>query len=81
MEDDASGAERGGYTVLEAADGQTALRLAAEHEPAMVLLDCKLPDMASRDACRERHGHQDGRRKVREVLDAQRNGNADRLAV
>src|SRR5580704_2840971 len=34
-----------GYSVLEASDGQTALRLAAEHEPAMVLLDCKLPDM------------------------------------
>jgi PAS domain S-box-containing protein len=34
-----------GYSVLEAEDGQTALGLAARREPAMVLLDCKLPDM------------------------------------
>lgn len=34
-----------GYSVLEADDGKTALRLVAELEPAMVLLDCKLPDM------------------------------------
>ena len=34
-----------GYSVLEAEDGQTALDLAAGREPAMVLLDCKLPDM------------------------------------
>jgi PAS domain S-box-containing protein len=34
-----------GYSVLEAEDGESALRLAAEHSPAMVLLDCKLPDM------------------------------------
>ncbi len=34
-----------GYAVVEAADGKTALRLVAEREPAMVVLDCKLPDM------------------------------------
>ncbi len=34
-----------GYTVLEAADGQTALNLVAQRMPAIVLLDCKLPDM------------------------------------
>jgi PAS domain S-box-containing protein len=34
-----------GYSVLEAEDGQSALDLAAGREPAMVLLDCKLPDM------------------------------------
>ena len=36
---------RAQYTVLEAPDGATAVRLVAEHEPALVLLDCKLPDM------------------------------------
>jgi CheY-like chemotaxis protein len=34
-----------GYAVLEAEDGQSALRLVAEHEPGLVLLDCKLPDI------------------------------------
>src|SRR5690348_2203583 len=33
-----------GYSVLEAPDGETALRLAAEQEPALALLDCKLQD-------------------------------------
>jgi PAS domain S-box-containing protein len=42
-----------GYSVLEAKDGQTALRLVAEHEPAMVLLDCKLPDMDGFDIARQ----------------------------
>jgi PAS domain S-box-containing protein len=34
-----------GYTVVEAEDGGAALRLIAERAPALVLLDCKLPDM------------------------------------
>jgi PAS domain S-box-containing protein len=34
-----------GYAVLEAADGGSALRMATEGAPALVLLDCKLPDM------------------------------------
>jgi PAS domain S-box-containing protein len=34
-----------GYSVLEAEDGKSALRLATEQSPALVLLDCKLPDM------------------------------------
>ena len=34
-----------GYAILEAEDGQTAMRVAAAHSPALVLLDCKLPDM------------------------------------
>jgi PAS domain S-box-containing protein len=33
-----------GYAVVEAEDGKAALRIASELEPAMVLLDCKLPD-------------------------------------
>jgi PAS domain S-box-containing protein len=33
------------YTVLEAEDGEGALRLVKEQAPALVLLDCKLPDM------------------------------------
>jgi len=34
-----------GYSVLEAENGESALRLVAEHAPALILLDCKLPDM------------------------------------
>jgi PAS domain S-box-containing protein len=34
-----------GYVVSEAADGETAVRLAVELPPALVLLDCKLPGM------------------------------------
>ncbi|MGO9835756.1 MAG: response regulator [Polyangiaceae bacterium] len=34
-----------GYSVLEAEDGETALQLAAKHDPAIALLDCGLPDM------------------------------------
>jgi PAS domain S-box-containing protein len=34
-----------GYSVLEAEDGQTALRVTSESDLAMVLLDCNLPDM------------------------------------
>jgi two-component system cell cycle sensor histidine kinase/response regulator CckA len=34
-----------GYCVLEAEDGLSALRIASKTEPAIVLLDCNLPDM------------------------------------
>jgi PAS domain S-box-containing protein len=44
-----------GYSVIEAADGQTALHLVAEQEPAMVLLDCKLPDMDGFEVARRIH--------------------------
>jgi PAS domain S-box-containing protein len=44
-----------GYSVLEAGDGETALRLVTEQEPAMVLLDCKLPDMDGFEVSRRIH--------------------------
>jgi len=34
-----------GFTVLQAADGTTALELAATHQPSLVLLDIHLPGM------------------------------------
>jgi PAS domain S-box-containing protein len=34
-----------GYDVLEAGDGESAVRLVTERAPALVLLDCRLPDM------------------------------------
>lgn len=44
--------ETAGYTVLEAADGESALRLTSEHAPALVLLDCALRDMNGFEAVR-----------------------------
>ena len=39
-----------GYTVLTAADGRDALALAAEHPPALVLLDLQMPVMDGQEA-------------------------------
>jgi two-component system cell cycle sensor histidine kinase/response regulator CckA len=44
-----------GYAVVEAEDGASALRLASEHEPAIVLLDCKLPDSDGFEIARQLH--------------------------
>jgi PAS domain S-box-containing protein len=44
-----------GYTVCEAADGQSALRLAAEKPPALVLMDCHLPDLDGFEVARQLH--------------------------
>jgi DNA-binding response OmpR family regulator len=38
--------------VMEAPDGATALRLAAEFEPELIFLDVNLPDMSGREVCR-----------------------------
>ena len=36
---------RAGYTVLEANDGMTGIKLAMEHNPDLVLTDMNMPDM------------------------------------
>lgn len=36
---------RAGYTVLEANDGMTGIKLALEHNPDLVLTDMNMPDM------------------------------------
>ena len=38
-----------GYTVLTAADGRTALRVAADHQPDVIVLDLGLPDRDGAD--------------------------------
>jgi PAS domain S-box-containing protein len=44
-----------GYTVCEAEDGRSALRLASERPPALVLMDCRLPDLDGFEVARQLH--------------------------
>lgn len=43
---------RGGYEVLEAATGETALQIVHRQRPDLVLLDIKLPDTSGLEVCR-----------------------------
>ena len=40
----AEGLRRSGYTVLDAAGGEEAIRLAGEHRPDLAILDMRMPD-------------------------------------
>ncbi|MCZ7539576.1 MAG: response regulator transcription factor [Anaerolineae bacterium] len=42
---------REGHAVIEAADGQTAVKLARVHRPDIIILDTALPDMNSLELC------------------------------
>lgn len=53
--------ERFGYGVLEAADGRTALKLAATKHPALVLLDLALPGLNGWDVCKHLHADSETR--------------------
>ncbi|HAL56332.1 MAG TPA: DNA-binding response regulator, partial [Bacteroidetes bacterium] len=44
--------EHNGYTVLAAKDGETALQLAEDHEPDVIILDVMLPRADGFDVCR-----------------------------
>ncbi len=44
--------ERAGFVVDKADDGPTALALAAERSPDLVVLDLMLPGMSGLDVCR-----------------------------
>jgi CheY-like chemotaxis protein len=41
-----------GYEVIEAGHGEEALRIAAERQPSLVLLDVNLPDISGNEVCR-----------------------------
>jgi DNA-binding response OmpR family regulator len=51
--------ERAGYDVDKAADGPTALALAAERPPDLVVLDLMLPGMSGLEVCRRLRGMSD----------------------
>ena len=44
--------DRAGFTVIEATDGEGALRLIQERQPRLVVLDIKLPDISGLEVCR-----------------------------
>lgn len=48
--------ERAGHTVITAADGETALNVMREEQPAVVLMDMNLPVKDGWTACREAKG-------------------------
>lgn len=55
--------ERGGFAVAEAANGDDALRMVAEAEPLLVLLDVHLPGFSGYEICRslrQEHGQRLG---------------------
>ncbi len=41
------------FTVFEASDGHTALDLAKEHHPAIVILDVMMPELDGVEVCRQ----------------------------
>ncbi|MEH2027388.1 hybrid sensor histidine kinase/response regulator [Nostoc sp.] len=45
--------QNAGFTVVEAATGATGLKAAVEHQPALVILDVKLPDISGFEVCRQ----------------------------
>ena len=47
------GFEYEGYSVLVASDGVSAVRMAADEQPTLILLDVMLPEMSGLDVCRQ----------------------------
>lgn len=45
--------QNAGFTVVEAATGDTGLAAIATHQPALVILDVKLPDISGFEICRQ----------------------------
>ncbi|HJZ82125.1 MAG TPA: response regulator [Pyrinomonadaceae bacterium] len=45
--------EMAGYQVLEASDGEQAIRIAVEHHPTVILMDLSLPKLDGLSATRE----------------------------
>jgi DNA-binding response OmpR family regulator len=49
--------ERSGYAVIQAHDGEEAVRLAVEHQPDLAVLDVMMPKLDGYEATRRLRGH------------------------
>ncbi len=47
----------GGYEMLEAVDGHTGLKMAAQHHPDLILMDINLPDIDGMEVTRNLKAH------------------------
>ncbi|BAY73934.1 PAS/PAC sensor hybrid histidine kinase [Nostoc linckia NIES-25] len=45
--------QNAGFTVMEAATGAAGLKAAVEYQPALIILDVKLPDLSGFEVCRQ----------------------------
>lgn len=53
--------EAHGYATITTKEGATALPLARENQPDLILMDLQLPDISGLDAVRQLKGHQETR--------------------
>lgn len=67
-----------GYSVLQAADGDEALRMAAEHSPDLIIMDVMMPRLDGFETCR-RLKEDVGTRDIPVVLLTARNSPQDRV--
>lgn len=65
-----------GYSVVSAADGPSALELAAAHDPDLVVLDLMLPGISGLEVCRQLHE----RGPVPIIMLTARSGEEERIA-
>jgi two-component system, OmpR family, phosphate regulon response regulator PhoB len=68
-----------GYRVVEADDGDTALRRIRDDHPSLVVLDLSLPRLGGLDVLRAVRGGQAGRSDTPIIVLSGRNGESDRI--
>ena len=68
-----------GYTTVQAATGEVALTLAAEHEPTAAILDVRLPGISGYEVCRQLR-ERFGEKLPIDVVSGERAESEDRVA-